>query len=292
MNSPNTRPRIRILPPRHALKVLVSSLNGRNAPIQTAADDQQIAAIERHAANVSFSETGTVSFLRGGNPGGRRVIFVHGTPGNAKGWADYLLDVPNRRLHIAVDRLGYGHSKPDRAVVSLQRQAQSLAPLLVRQGNRKPILVGHSFGAPVIAQAALDFPEQVGGLLLLAGAFDPELEEAHCLQPLGTLKPISRLLPREIDTANRELLGLKRGLVELSHRLHTLSIPVSAVTGDMDPLVPPANMAYLEQRIDGAIFEKAILKNKDHFIPWHSKPDVDDALERLIGRVRNKELPE
>ncbi len=289
MHSPNTRPRIRLLPPMHALKVLVSNLNGRHSPIQTAANDHEVDAIERHALNVPHSQTDTVSYLQIGALSGRRVIFVHGTPGNAKGWVDYLLDVPDGRQHIAVDRLGYGSSTPGQAVVSLRRQAQAIAPLLARQDKRKPILVGHSLGAPVITQVALDYPGKVGGLLLLAGAFDPDLEEVNCLQPLGQLKPISRLLPRTIDTANRELLGLKRGLIELADRLPALSVPIIAVTGDMDPLVPRANIDYLESRIDSVHFEKIVLVDRDHFIPWHSKPEIDEALERLIGRVRKTE---
>ncbi len=289
MYGSNSRPRIRLLPPRHALKVLLSSLNGHHSPIKTAANDRQVDAIERHTLKVPHSQTDRVSFLQTGALSGRRVIFVHGTPGNAKGWVDYLLDAPKGRQYIALDRLGYGSSRPARAVVSLRRQARAIAPFLKAQGKKKPILVGHSLGAPVIAQAALDFPEKVGGLLLLAGAFDPELEEVNCLQPLGLLRPVSRLLPRTIDTANRELMGLKKGLLDLARRLPTLSLPIVAVTGDLDPLVPRANADYLEKKFDGVQFEKIVLYGKDHFIPWHSKPEVEEALERLIGEARKTE---
>jgi len=39
----------------------------------------------------------------------------------------------------------------------------------------------------------------------------------------------------------------------------------------------------------GAVIDRVVLPNKDHFIPWHSKPEVDAALERLIDRVRKTE---
>ncbi len=286
----DSRPRLRFLPPRHALRVLVSSLNGRNAPVKTVANEGQIAGIERQSLRVPLSMTDTVSYLQTGTLDGRRIIFVHGTPGNAKGWADYLLNVPAGRLHIALDRLGYGFSNPKHAVVSLKRQAQAVVPFLKTINGRKAILVGHSSGASVAIQTALDFPDAVGGLLLLAGAFDPDLEEATWFQHLGTLKPISRLLPRVIDNANRELLGLKRDLLAQADRLHQISIPVGVVHGDMDPLVPPANLNYLQRKLNHASLDKVMLKHRDHFIPWNSKSAVDAALKRLIVKVRQTEL--
>ena len=282
-------PRMRLLPPWHALKVFFSSLKGRNAPIKTVAGDEQIGDIERQSLRVPSSMTDVVSFLQMGTADGRRVIFVHGTPGNARGWADYLLNAPPGYLHIAVDRLGYGFSQPEHAVVSLKRQAQAVVPFLQEINGQKAILVGHSSGGSVALQTALDYPDSVGGLLLLAGAFDPDLEEANWLQPIGRLKPISRLLSRPINNANQELLGLKGELLAQSDRLHEISIPVGVVHGAMDPLVPIANLSYLERKLKNVSLDKLVLKDADHFIPWHSKTSVDAALKRLIDRVRRTE---
>ena len=285
----NLHPRWRLLPPIHAVKVFISCLNGRNAPVKVPANEGNTVHIERQSIRVPSSKTDIVSFLQMGPSAGRRIVFVHGTPGNAKGWEDYLLKVPDGRIHIALDRLGYGSSRPTHAVVSLKRQAQAVAPLLRTEGRRKSILVGHSSGASVALQTALDFPEMVGGLLLLAGAFDPDLEEAIWFQPFGTIRPISRLLSRTINNANRELLGLKRELLSQADRLNQIRIPVGIVHGQMDPLVPLANLYYLQRKLKNARIHKMVLKYADHFIPWHSKPAIDAELERLINQVRKTE---
>ena len=285
----SVRPRLRLLPPLHAVKVFFSSLYGKNAPLKIAASQEQIARINRHSCRAKLPSPDRVSFLQTGSREGRRVIFIHGTPGNARGWADYLLDVPAGLTYIALDRPGYGRSEPEHAVVSLQRQAQAVAPLLTTVGNKKAILVGHSSGASIAMQAALDNPDRVGGLLLLAGAFDPELEEVIWLQTIGACTPISRLLSRPINNANHELLSLKRGLLAQSERLHRISIPVTIVHGDADPLVPVANVSYLRRRLTNAELEELVLKQVDHFLPWHSKPFIDASLERLISRVRRTE---
>lgn len=285
----NMYPRLRILPPLHAYKVLFSCLTGRNSPISTVASEQQISDLERKTVKVPSSVNDIISYLQVGSTDGRRVIFVHGTPGSAIGWADYLLSVPGGRNHIALDRPGYGFSSPRNGVVSLKIQAQAILPLLTAVGNCKPILVGHSLGACVAIQVALDFPTTIGGLLLLAGAFDPDLEEAHWLQPIGTFKPFSWLLPRIINNANKELLGLKQELLAQASRLDQITIPVSTVHGDKDPLVPIANLDYLQQKLINTSLDKQVLKDKDHFIPWNSKTAIDINLERLIDRVRRTE---
>jgi len=290
LHEKSSLPRIRILPPWHAVRVFFSSLNGRTAPVKIAASEGQIASIERHSFKTESSRPNLVSFLQKGSPEGRRVIFVHGTPGSARGWADYIINVPAGCLYIALDRPGYGLSEPEHAVVSLKCQAQAVAPLLATIHDRKSILVGHSSGASVVVQTALDYPDHVGGMLLLAGAFNPELEEVNWIQPVGTFKPISKLLPRTINNANQELLGLKRGLLAQADRLRQISIPVGVVHGDTDPLVPIANIDYLQRMLKNASLNKLILKGKDHFIPWHSKPSVDTLLKRLIDQVHLTEI--
>ena len=69
-------------------------------------------------------------YLRAGDPTGRRVIFVHGTPGSAYAFTDYLVNVPSGFEFISVDRPGFGKSGPDGAVVSLRMQALALRPLV------------------------------------------------------------------------------------------------------------------------------------------------------------------
>ncbi len=284
------RPRMRLLPPLSSIKVFFSSLKGRNAPLKIAAGKEQIARLNRQARRTHSPEADLVSYLQAGTPDGRRVVFVHGTPGKATGWADYLLDVPEGHEYIALDRPGYGFSEPEHAVVSLERQAQAVAAFLATKNGRKTILVGHSSGASIAMQTALDNPASVGGLLLLAGAFDPELEEAIWLQNIAMLRPVSRLLPRAINNANHELLALKRGLLAQAGRLHGIRIPVGVLHGDQDPLVPIANVSYLQRSLANASLEKLVLEGLDHFLPWRSKPSVDASLQRVIKRVRLTEL--
>ena len=277
---PIVRPRLRLLPPSHAIKVFFSSIRGKSAPIETGVMN----ASEYHhiSTRIAMASSGELGYLEAGSPGGKKVIFIHGTPGSADGWLAYLAKTPVGHCFIAVDRPGYGVSQPHRGVLTLEEQAAALSKLIDYDSGERAILVGHSLGAALALQLALDYPHAISGLLLLAGAFDPELEEVNILQPLAATPFFSNLLPRAIDNANRELLGLKADLLDQASRLRKLTLPISIVHGDSDPLVPVANVDYLKEKLPGHSLDIEIIRNSDHFIPWSLKPTVDMALERVI----------
>ncbi|HEY0837442.1 MAG TPA: alpha/beta fold hydrolase, partial [Azospirillum sp.] len=158
--------------------------------------------IARHMA-------GDLSFLSAGDPHGRRVIFVHGSPSAAEDWSHLLADVPAGLEFVAVDRPGFGWSGPEAAPTGLDEQAAALDALLEERAGRRPILVGYSLGGPIAARAAVDFGARVAGLLIVGGALDPDLERAHPLQRLAGRPWVARRLPRALRNANRERLALK-----------------------------------------------------------------------------------
>ena len=126
-------PRMRLFPPLHAVKVFFSSLNGRNAPVTITATDEQIDLIHRYSHRARPPSPDRVSYLQAGDPDGRRVVFVHGTPGNARGWADYLLGAPEGQSFIALDRPGYGSSEPELSMIEVCVKATRL--LLTRKST-------------------------------------------------------------------------------------------------------------------------------------------------------------
>ena len=78
---------------------------------------------------------------------------------------------------IAFDRPGYGYSeRPVAAPVTLALNARLLHGALTQLGVQRPILVGHSSGASVALRYALDYPDAVAGLVLIApSAYAEEL---------------------------------------------------------------------------------------------------------------------
>jgi pimeloyl-ACP methyl ester carboxylesterase len=223
-----------------------------------------------------------LSFLRSGDAKGVPIIFIHGTPGEAEGWADYVGEPLSGTLSIALDRPGFGESGPAGAVTSLATQAAAVAALFPADG-RSVVLVGHSLGGPIAAWAAAEHPERVRALVLLAGSLDPGQEKIHPLQPLGQMWPVKSLLPRALRNANDELMALKPELEHLQALLPRVTAPTIIVHGTADDLVPFANVAYVQSHLTGAkCIKTVVLQGQNHFLPWNSEATVRDALRWAV----------
>ncbi len=224
----------------------------------------------------------TLSTLRAGVPDGPRLVLVHGTPGSADAWSDYLLNPPPGMEVVALDRPGFGRSGPDGAVTGLKDQAAAVASLLPRDG-RQVVLLGHSLGGPIVAQVAADHPSQVTALVLLAASLDPAQETIRVIQYVGAWPLVRYLLPRAIRNANAELMALKPELEALALRLASIRAKVVIVHGTKDDLVPVANVPFMQGKLTGtACVKTVLLEGQNHFLPWNSADTVRAAVRQAL----------
>ena len=242
-------------------------------------DDPRLAGVVHERLS---APTGPVTVLRAGDPEGPRLIFVHGTPGDAGAWLDYLADPVPGWESVALDRPGFGESAPAGAVTSLEQQAAAIAPLLVQRRGRWPILIGHSLGGPIVVRVATDHPDRVDGLLIVAGNLDPGLEELHWYNHVATL--LEPLLSRPMRNSNRELTPLREELAALAARLPRLTCHVVLVHGTADRLVPYANVNFMQARfVNAGSLRLVSLPGADHFLPWTRQDVLREAIADLIA---------
>lgn len=242
------------------------------------------AGIARHSIRETPPLATELSYLAAGDPSGRRVVLIHGSPSQAEDWLPFLRSVPAGQQWLAPDRPGFGCSGPSDVPIDLGVQAAALHPLLSATAAGKAILVGRSMGAPIAVRAALDFPDLTGGVLLIGGALSAELERVHWLQRVAARPMIAGLLPRAIRNSNRELLALRGQLADLAPRLGSLRTRVTVVHGTADPLVPYANVAFLERALAGSgTLTVVTVPGGDHFLDDRHDAVIRDALQALVA---------
>lgn len=223
-----------------------------------------------------------ISAIIAGDPLGQRVIYVHGTPGSADNWGAFLTEPMEGLEAVAIDRPGFGESAHTGAVPSLAKQAAAIEPYLVERDGRWPILVGHSLGGPIVAQAAAEFPERIGGIVIIAGALDPDLEKVLFIQHIGNIPMLDLLIPAPLRNANRELIPLEDELIKLGERLDEIACPIVIIHGTKDSLVPYENVAYMREAFDGnESVEVITLEDEDHFTIWTTPETVRGAITSL-----------
>lgn len=239
----------------------------------------------RRSITTKAEELYQLSYLEGGAPTGQRVIFVHGTPGDSSDWYDMLKNAPDGFQFLAVDRPGFGQTRPDRAQTSIMAQAQALGPLITMPERGKPILVGHSLGGPIVAAAATLYGDKIGGIIIAAGALDPDLEDVMWIQRLGAVPPFSWLLQRELRNANLELIGLEDELRALEPHLKDIHVPVTIMHGTADTLVPYANADYMLREFTGTAPKLVTLEGTNHFLPWNAHGALLDAITDMASKL-------
>ncbi len=240
----------------------------------------------RRTVPVDAQADTAISVLWSGERTGPRLILVHGTPGSATAWADYVLQPPAGLEVLALDRPGFGDSRPESAVTSLAGQAAAVMALLPADG-RPVVLLGHSLGGPIVARLAADLdavqPGRITALVLLAASLDPALETIHPMQHAGAWPPLRQLLPRSLRNANAELMALKSELEDLARRLPQIRAKVVIVHGTNDELVPVANVAFMQTRLSGArCLKTVLLQGRNHFLPWNSEDAVREAIHMAL----------
>lgn len=247
--------------------------------------------LERRSEGVRVGERDIdVSSLRLAGEGAGRVVLVHGTPGRAKDWSTLLRRVGGVHDWIAVDRPGFGDTMPREAVASLSEHADAIAGLIGPVGcgpdGEGVILVGHSYGGPVVVRVAIDYPERVAGLVLVAAALDPDLERVRWYQRVGDWPVVSWALPSFLRNTNRELIALESELRELEPRLGEIEVPVVIVHGVRDGLVPYENVAYMTERFGGVTSVRVeTLSDAGHMIPWRRPEAIIDAVRAVSDRA-------
>ena len=228
----------------------------------------------------------TIHYVKVGDDSLPLVLFVHGSPGSLSSFKSFLADTSllDRALLIAVDRPGFGSSDFGRAEKSLARQAALLKPILEKYKNNRPItLVGHSLGGPVIARMAMDYPELVDGLVMVAPSIDPDLEPNEWFRaPLAT--PFLKwLLPRSIRASNDEIYALKPELQKMLPLWSHISAKTIVIQGGKDTLVPPGNAYFAQKMMTQVPVQLVINEQMNHFVPWTFPNLIKDAVITLIS---------
>ena len=255
---------------------------------------------------------------------GRPVIYVHGAKSSV---FDFLLSLADRvavrYTAVAFDRPGAGFSgRAAKDGGSPQAQAAVLRAAAAELGLRRPILLGHSFGAAVALAWALDAPGEVAAVVTLGGYVLPlggpppwvvaVARSRMLLKALGVIArsrfgrplvdgalrrvffpdpppadyacvaPVIALDDARLVNDGEDRKSAETGLRALAPRYQGLDIPVVIVVGEQDRVVPPRSSFELHRMLPHSALVP--LTATGH-MPQFTRPDaVMAALDRAAAQ--------
>jgi len=247
----------------------------------------------------SFSH-GTENFTR------PPIVLIHGAGGMHLHWPPQTRYLSGQRTY-APDLPGHGRSN-HAGKNTIADYARAIIDFLDEFELPSAIIAGHSMGGAIALSLALDYPERVLGLCLVASGarlrVDPELLNgiAHTETIPSTLQRINELefgpdvnprmkelalqRMREIDPQVLHADFMACDTFNVSARLGEINLPTLILCGTDDLLTPLTFSEYLRDHITGAQlipFERA-----GHMLMLEQPELFTTALEEFANTLRIK----
>jgi pimeloyl-ACP methyl ester carboxylesterase len=252
---------------------------------------------------------------------GPPLVLLHGLGGTWEYWRRTMELLRGRARCIALDLPGFGHSDAPPGGFDLDSAADELAGAMRALGTGAAAVCGHSLGGPLAVRLALRHPGAVARVILVGpSGLEPAPAWQNLVLKLVPvyralrrapfrwehwllrIAPLRRAALRALvddpasvddDTARslvdggreaRELQGAIAAsfAVGLAEEAARLAVPVAAIWGDRDRMVPPGDAATLQQHVPSAIIR--FLPGAGH-LPMVERPEAFAALLAQVAEL-------
>ena len=242
------------------------------------------------------------------------LVFVHGWSCDARYWRAQLPHFSKNHRVVVLDLAGHGHSGSTRSRYTMKSFGEDVQAVTEATDSRRIILIGHSMGGSVIAEAARLLPNRVIGLIgidtlenieypmtreeldqmmaplakdfrtgsrqfvkpMILPSTDPQLRE-------WILSDMSAAAPAVALSAMNEMMS-QYITKEAAAIFDEIRIPLITVNGDLWAINYEANRRHMFS------FNAIVLKEADHFLMIDRKEEFNNALEKAINTILIKPL--
>ena len=230
-------------------------------------------------------------------------VLIHGAGGDYLYWPPNIRRLPGYNTY-APDLPGHGKS-PGRGHQAISAYSQSLDQWMKEIQLHSAVMVGHSMGAAIALELALNHPARVTGLVLIGGGsrlrVNPDLLQAASSpttyhnaikdiiewsfghQTPENLKVLAekRLLETRYSVLHGDLLACQA--FEVTDRLADIQVPTLVLCGEQDRMTPPRYSQLLADSIEHASLE--IVPDAGHMVMLEQPARVADALLNYLEGI-------
>jgi len=229
----------------------------------------------------------SIRYFESGNKENATILFIHGAPSSLSYWRDYLSDssLLDRASMYAVDRPGYGYSGLGDPMPDIAKQAAIIKLILdsLHQAHHPVILVAASYGTAVACRVAMDYPQLVDGLVLVAPALGPGLERIFWFTHIVEYPPIHWVVPRMLKSANTEKVHHEEELNAMLPLWPHIRVPVIYLQGSNDELVFTSNAAFARAHLVNApSLDIRMIPGRGHLIAFLEKDKIRKAILDML----------
>ncbi len=228
---------------------------------------------------------------------GKPILFLHGWLGSWRYWVPVMDELSADFRTYALDLWGFGDSDKTCERYDVHAYMELLLAFMDELGIWRAPLVGHTLGAAIAVQTALQHPDRVPRVMAVGLPLTPETIHrklratapnevlARCFW--GRQRPYPEVEMGLAKTAPQAIARTVQAVAQLDVRaiLEEIDAPVLVVYGGKDTVIDPAQADELEDRLDGA--RAIVLPESSHF------PMLDETARftRLLRDFMDIETP-
>lgn len=238
---------------------------------------------------------------------GDPVVLIHGQGGNGAAWSAQTEELARRHRVLALDLRGHGASTVTPGPVSMERLARDVASFCERVVPEPCHVIGHSLGAMVALQLAVDAPARVRSLAVVNGAAwgdGSRLRTAivGAVIRAGGMRTFAALnarlhFPGRANAANRRRLIEVMGACspegyraaqaavdafDVRQRLEAISCPVLVVHSELDVIALAEKQRIVTSVRQGRL---VVLPGSRHIPLWDAPDALNEALVSFLAAV-------
>jgi len=232
------------------------------------------------------------------------VLLIHGAGENHLVWPIGLRRLPESVVY-AIDLPGHGKST-ERGCSTLEEYADWIAAFMATVQLDRTILIGHSMGGAIAQFCALQHPDRVSALVLIATS--AKLRVAPQLLQLAESDFVAA-----VDLVNQWVWGAETSVAvkqlgkqqllqvepetlladyracdafDVRERLHEIAAPVLIIAGEADQMTPLKHAAFLAEHLPHARW--VTIPQAGHMVMIESAEIVARTVEEFVGEIASR----
>ena len=231
-------------------------------------------------------------------------VFIHGSGGDHSAWSHQYAALHKQYNVVAIDLPGHGSSEGNGKsdIGSYGIWVKKLLDILKLNNT---ILVGHSLGAAISLQLAINYPQAIRGIVTVGGGMkmpvNPSIFEFLKTNPVESIELICKfsvakenrekfmplllksLAQTRIDVLQGDLSACDK--FDVSQEMSNISSKALIICGAEDKMTPPEFSRQMSENISDA--KLCLIEGAGHMVMMERPKEFNEALNSFALSISN-----
>jgi len=230
------------------------------------------------------------------------LIFIHGSGSDHSLWSHQYAKLHKHYNIVAVDLPGHGRSQGS-GETDVRAYCVWISKLLDVLHLKNSIVIGHSLGAAITLQFALNYPQDIKGIVVVGGGLkmpvNPSLLELLKVNPAQAIELICKFSlarenrPKFFDALKKSLSGANINILygdltacnklDLTGEIEKIAVPALVICGVEDKMTPADFSRQIAENIDGA--KLCLIEDAGHMVMMERPKEFNNTLNAFASSI-------